>query len=128
MLYEVITYDKRQKGTIDFNLFKKIVFEYKKVGGKKISLSPFAGEVFVDPNILKKINFLKQQNFDLVYTYTNALLFHKFNINDILTSGLTSLNISIGTPKKSIYTKIYRNHNYEQLLKNLENLLKHFNS
>lgn len=119
-------YDKQPKGTIDFELLKKVVIDYKKAGGTKISLSPLTGEIFVDKDILRKINFIRDIGFDLIYTYTNALLFHKFDIKDILTSGLTRLNISTAPLDEETYIKIYRNRNYKQLLKNLANLLKHF--
>ena len=121
-------YDERPKNIIDFELFKKIVLRYKKVGGNQISLSPFAGEVFVDPNILVKINFLREQDFSLIYTYTNALLLHKFSMNNILTSGLTRLNISMAPLREDLYIKIYRNNSYKQLLKNISNLLIAFNN
>ncbi len=121
-------YDVREKNIIDYDLFKKIILRYKRAGGNAVSLSPFAGEIFTDPDILKKINFIREQDFDVVYSYTNALLLHKFSINEILSSGLTQLNISLAPLDKDIYFKVYRNKNYNKLLKNLSFLLKKFNN
>ncbi|WP_148570522.1 radical SAM protein [Aliarcobacter cryaerophilus] len=121
-------YDKRPKTTMPFELLSKTVNEYKLAGGKKINFSPFAGEIFVDKDILKKINYVHKVGFDLITTYTNALLFHKFKIEDILNSGLTRINISLAPPIKDSYIKIYRNKNYKQLMVNIETLLKTFHT
>ena len=120
-------YDKRPKTTMPFELLSKAVNEYKLAGGKKINFSPFAGEIFVDQDILKKINYVYKIGFDLITTYTNALLFHKFKIEDILNSGLSQINIYLSPPIEESYLKIYRNKNYKQLMLNIESLLKAFN-
>lgn len=121
-------YDKRPKTTMPFELLSKVVNEYKLAGGGKINFSPFAGEIFVDKDILKKINYVHKVGFDLITTYTNALLFHKFQIEEILNSGLTRINISLAPPIKDSYIKIYRNKNYKQLMINIETLLKTFHT
>lgn len=121
-------YDKRPKNTMTFELLSKVINEYKSLEGKKINFSPFAGEIFVDKDILKKIKFVSNIGFDVITTYTNALLFHKFKIEEILNSGLTRINISLAPPIKDSYIKIYRNKNYKQLMINIKSLLKNFNT
>ena len=117
-------YDTRAKGFIDYELFKKVVTRFKNVGGEKIGLTPFAGEIFLDRNILKKLNYIKNLNFSSVHSYTNALSIHKFNIEEILNSGLTNLHISLSPLDKELYFSIFRNRYYKRLLLNLSSISK----
>lgn len=120
-------FDKRKKTKIDLTLLAKVVKEFKNIGGKHINLTPFVGEIFVDSNILDKIRLIKEYQFDSIFAYTNALLIHKFNLEDILNCGLTQLSVSTAPLIKDVYKKIYRNGSYRQLLVNLKNLLRAFN-
>jgi MoaA/NifB/PqqE/SkfB family radical SAM enzyme len=83
--------------------------------------------MFIDPKILDRLRYIKNLDFEFVFCYTNSTLLHKFDINEILNSGLTEMHISIAPLIEEIYTKIYVNKKYKQLLENLRNLLKTFN-
>jgi len=58
---------------MSFDLFKKTLDEYLELGGKKeIGLTPTLGDVFVDPGIDKKLDYLKSKEVHCSF-YTNAL-------------------------------------------------------
>lgn len=117
-----------KKGCLNIETLKKILNEAKEIGVKNINLTPFAGEILVDNNILGKINLIKEYKFDKVGTYTNLLNLHNIDTKKFLNSGLTELHISSAPLKKDLYEKIYRVNKYDIFLKNLIHLLKVFNN
>ena len=89
--------DKRQ--IMSLSMFKKIVDEYKKLGGKIINITPTIGDIFTDPEIFKKIRYLEKKNIEYGF-YTNGILLHKY-IDELLNSKIQKLYIDIAdvTPK-----------------------------
>jgi len=83
--------DKRQ--IMPLNMFKKVVDEYKQLGGKRISITPTIGDIFTDPDIFQKINYLEKKKMDYGF-YTNAILLYKY-IDEILNSKIKILYIDI---------------------------------
>jgi radical SAM protein with 4Fe4S-binding SPASM domain len=83
--------DKRQRMT--FNIFKKIVDEYKKLGGTTISITPTIGDIFTDPDIFQKIKYLEKKKMDYGF-YTNGILLHQY-VDEVLNSKIGKLNIDI---------------------------------
>ncbi len=120
-------YQKGEKAIINETDFQKAVREFKDMGGVEINFTPLLGEIFVDKDIINKIRFVKSFNFEKVYTYTNASLIHRFNIDDILSSGLTEMIVSTAPLHEETYHKIYRNNTYKQVVANIRSLLKQFN-
>jgi len=83
--------DKRQIMT--FDMFKKVVDEYEKLGGKRINITPTIGDIFTDPGIFQKIRYLEKKNIDYGF-YTNAILLDRY-IDEILNSKIPKLHIDI---------------------------------
>ena len=119
-------YDPRPKSIMPTAIFQKAVTQFKEMGGEKINLTPLWGELFSIPDILSRIDFLHQKGFKEIRTYTNASLLHKFNVRNILCSGLTVINISTGPLQEDVYMKIYQKGNYRQILRNMSDLIKEF--
>ena len=86
-------YLKDKRETMSFNIFKKIVNEYKEIGGKSVSITPTIGDIFTDPNIFQKIRYLEKKNISYSF-YTNGILLESY-IDDILKSNLKTLYIDI---------------------------------
>jgi radical SAM protein with 4Fe4S-binding SPASM domain len=86
-----------ETGTLmPLEFFKRVVDEYKALGGKKISLCPTVGECLIDPALFEKIKYAKKQGF-YVYTFTNGLLLGmNDNYKKLCDSGLDELFISLG--------------------------------
>jgi sulfatase maturation enzyme AslB (radical SAM superfamily) len=116
-------YDERKHITIDDDIFYKAVNEYKEIGGTKISLTPWVGEACLYKKLLEKIRYVHNLGFESIDLNTNGLLIHKVGIKELLNAGLTYLAVSTAPLIKDTYLKIYRNRHYEQLLKNLRDLL-----
>lgn len=119
-------YDKRKKASMDEELFRKALAEYKAIGGQRVNLTPHLGELFVDRDIIRKMRYIKELGFKEASTYTNASLLHHFGLEDILRSGLTEILISTAPLQEDVYRKIYRNNNYQKVLNNISELLKTF--
>ena len=83
--------DKRQR--MPFSIFKKAVDEYKQLGGKSISITPTIGDIFTDPEIFQKINYLEKKKMDYGF-YTNAILLHQY-IDGVLNSKIQKLHVDI---------------------------------
>ena len=83
--------DKRQ--IMSFSMFKKITDEYKRLGGKKIIITPTIGDIFTDSGIFQKIKYLEMKNIDYDF-YTNAILLNKY-IKETLESKIKKLHIDI---------------------------------
>ncbi len=111
---------------MDYEQYKKIVLDYKSIGGEVINFTPYAGEVFTDSNFISKVNFAYNLGFDELNTYTNATLIHKFGADSILKSGLTSIAISTSPLDQALYKKIFRSGQYKKMLENLLSLLQSF--
>ena len=118
-------FDPRKKGFLKTEYYKKALIEYHSIGGKIVSLSPMTGEIFMNNDILDMLDFIDSFSFETVYTYTNLLRIHKFDIDRLLNSGLTQLRISTGPLEIDVYTKMYRvgKTQYYQLLKNFKTFL-----
>lgn len=115
-------FDERPKRFIDDHVFKKTIDEYCERGGKYIDLTPFAGEIFVDPEILDKVEYIKAKGLN-VRSYTNATLLHRFDMKRLLNAGFTSLHISVSPLDESLYRKIFRSHSYKRVVENIRMLL-----
>jgi Radical SAM superfamily/Iron-sulfur cluster-binding domain len=121
-------YDTKPKAILSNNDFRHVVDQYQDMGGKHVGLSPLVGELFVDTDALAKIQYLQTKKFDRVHTFTNASLFHRFGIENILRSGLTAIHISIPPLEESAYKAIYRTSNYRRVRENVTNLLRAFSN
>lgn len=88
-----------------------------------ISLTPSFGDSLIDPSIFEKIEICHKNKIKRIQFYTNAILLKK-NIDNILSSKLSVLNISLAEFEKKSYVEIYRNNNYETVLEGIHLLLK----
>jgi MoaA/NifB/PqqE/SkfB family radical SAM enzyme len=117
-------YENRPKTFIPDDLYLKSLKEYAALGGRKLSYVPIVGEPLVDKNFISKIKLAKQHGMEHVYTYTNGLLLHKFDLDELLLSGIGELIISTAPFDEEMYFRLYRNKGYKQLLRNLTALLQ----
>ena len=83
--------DSRQR--MPFSIFKKAVDEYKQIGGERVSITPTIGDIFTDPDIFKKIDYLEKKKIDYGF-YTNAILLHQY-LDEVLKSKIKTLHVDI---------------------------------
>lgn len=87
-------YLKDKRDTMSLDLFKKAVDEWKELGKKEINLTPTIGEVFMDPALFQKIDYVFKKGLNCTF-YTNGFLLEE-NMDNLLNSGLKRIAIDIG--------------------------------
>lgn len=117
---------KAKKQTMTMETLNKVAAEIKELGIKNIDMTPFAGEIFTDKDIMKKIEVLKSCNPKRLLTYSNLIDLRNTSIPEILNSGITDLHISSAPLDEDLFRKIFRNVSYKQYLQNLIDLLTLF--
>jgi hypothetical protein len=117
-------FDQRPKKYADIQSVVNIVDQYVRVGGRSVNLTPFAGEIFVHPEIISLIKTIAtRKQIKRISTYTNASLLHTVDINDFLYSGVTHLGISVAPLREDLYKAIYRAGFYSKVTHNIKSLL-----
>ncbi|MDD5530693.1 MAG: radical SAM protein [bacterium] len=95
---------KRQKGMMDFNLYRKIVNEAKDIGINNLNLW-LMGEPFLYPKIFECIEYAKDKNIG-VSLITNGSLFNAHFFQKFFSLDLSNINnmiISYHTPNKETF-------------------------
>ncbi|MFX1312839.1 MAG: radical SAM protein [Promethearchaeota archaeon] len=91
--YRCLNYEKK---IMSFDTFKKIVDEYKELGGSRLMLSPTIGETLVNKDLFKQINYAKEKGF-YITIFTNGILLNiNTNYKKIINSGIDEISISTG--------------------------------
>lgn len=129
-IYRKIFNEKNRKsGVMAFEIFKKAVDEYSKLGGKSISLTPTVGEPLLDPALLYKIDYaVNQVKIKKVYFYTNGILLSKDKLyKNLIDSGIHEINISTQGCDKNLFEQVYgvSASVYDELIRGLSNLLQY---
>jgi len=111
----------KKMGTMDMNLYKKIIDNCAKLNIKTITLS-FFGEPFLDKTIIEKIKYAKQKGMDVGF-YSNASLLNEELSKGIINARLDSITISSDGATKETYEKIRKNLKFEVTKKNVLGLI-----
>ena len=117
--------DDRKKTKLGFEVLRHTVKLYNNAGGGIYSLTPILGEVSAHPLWLEYVKeIIKFPNITGVTCYTNAILLDRFGYKEILTSGITSMNISTALGNREQYKRLYAKDKYDQVLKNILGILE----
>lgn len=118
-------YQKRKKKIMPLEMFKKIIDDYNSIGGGHLGLCCTVGDPLVDPFILDRLHYARQfTNINSISTVTNCINLHEVGANNLLTSGLTTIEISTSGFDLKIHDEIYRSNKAEQMKNNIIKLLK----
>ncbi len=112
-------YMERPKIIMDFDLFRKIIADYKDLGGRNIGLAVTVGDPLLDPRLLERIAWARSQGMQGFGFFTNGILLHKFDLKALLTSGLGAMHISLAGFDRETYRKTYRVDIYERVIDNI---------
>lgn len=117
--------NNRKIGIMSFDIFKKALDDYKKMGGEIISLTPTVGDPLIDPGLLKKIYYaVNDAKIKKVYFYTNGILLYKDDLyKKLIDSGIHRIDISTQGCDKKLFEKVYGVPLYDQLIKGINALL-----
>lgn len=117
-------YESRPKGYMSDELYEKALRQYVGWNHKgRLSYVPIVGEPLVDPKLVPRIRRAKELGIREIYFYTNGILLYKYDIDALLTSGLTNLSISTAPFDAESFERLYRNMNYARLIEGIEKLL-----
>jgi radical SAM protein with 4Fe4S-binding SPASM domain len=118
-------FQKRPTGFMSDQVFEKAVSDYVEINGGSVGLTPIVGDALIDPKFLDRVRHLRGlKEIDRIFLTTNAILLDKHGINEVLTSGLTSVMISTSGFEKQSYKRIYRSPAYERMKDNVTHLVE----
>jgi radical SAM protein with 4Fe4S-binding SPASM domain len=117
--------DYRVKEKLDREAYTHTLKLYSDSGGGILALSPILGEVSAHPDWLVMVReAISFPNITGVTCFTNAILLDRFGAEEILKSGITSINISTSLGSDEQYQRLYGVNKYEKVLENIFDLLK----
>jgi radical SAM protein with 4Fe4S-binding SPASM domain len=117
--------DSRKKSKLNTDVFKHTLRLFSEAGGGQYFLSPILGEISANKRWLELIQEARSYaNITGVACFSNAILFDRFGSEAILTSGLTSLNISTALGSAEQYHRLYGVDKYDQVVANIVDLLE----
>jgi radical SAM protein with 4Fe4S-binding SPASM domain len=118
-------FQERPTGFMSDQVFEKAISDYVKMNGGSVGLTPIVGDALIDPKFLDRVRHLRSLNeIDRIFLTTNAILLDKHGIDEVLTSGLTSVMISTSGFDKKSYKRIYRSPAYERMKDNVTHLVE----
>ncbi len=109
-------------GTMNMELYKKIIDNCEKLKIKTITLS-FFGEPLLDKKLIEKIEYAKKKGMFVAF-YSNASLLNEKWAEKLINSGLDSITISFDGYSKETYEKIRKNLKFDITRKNILNLIE----
>jgi len=117
-------FQTRPETVMPDHIFYKSLQDYIHIAGGSVGLTPLVGDALVDPKFLDRVRYIRSlPEIDRIFVTTNGILLDKFGITEILTSGLTSIDISTSGFNKETYKRIYRSSMYERMKANVTALV-----
>ncbi len=106
-------------------VFHKAVDDFVSCGGGSVGLTPIVGDALIDKQFLKRVKYLRAQKaIDRIWLTTNAILLDTHGVVEVLSSGISGINISIAGFDEAMYERVYRSKSYKRVLRNVRLLLE----
>ncbi len=106
-------------------IFEKSVSDFCEIGGGSVCLMPIVGDALIDPKFLERVRYLrKHPEIDRIFLTTNGVLLDQFGINEIIESGITSMDISTSGFHEDSYKRLHQSNSYLQMKINVHELLE----
>jgi radical SAM protein with 4Fe4S-binding SPASM domain len=116
---------ERAHETMSDRIFDKAVADYVAEGGGSVVLTPIVGDALIDPQVIDRIRRLRAlPAIDRIKMTTNAILVDRYGAENVLTSGITTMSISIAGFEPQMYERVYRSKQYPRVRKNVMALLE----
>jgi MoaA/NifB/PqqE/SkfB family radical SAM enzyme len=114
-------------GVMRLDLFKKVVDEWKSLGGNSIDLTHTVGDPLIDPGLVEKIKYATEAaGIKNISFTTNGILLNRNDVyKRIIDAGTTEIYISTSGTDKESYEKTYGVNHYEDMISGVHNLLKY---
>ena len=119
-------YLEDEKGFINEDIFISAVDQYNNIGGKIINMTPLVGDLLVDRNIFKKLNYIKsKKSFNKIGFYTNGILLNKKDYaHQLFEARPTDVVFSLPGFEEKMYRRVYRSSAYKVMIKGVHKFLK----
>ncbi len=114
---------KREKGIMEWELFKKIVDDCVYLEVPEVSLNGF-GEPLLDSLLIDRIKYLKKSGIPIVRIYTNAGLLKERIAEELIHSGLDSINTCIDGVTKDVFERIRPGLDFDIVEKNVQEFIR----
>jgi radical SAM protein with 4Fe4S-binding SPASM domain len=115
---------KREKGYMDFTLFKKIIKEVREFPFDVNIDFTLYGEPLLHPSIIKMIKYADEMGSEINTLYTNGVQLDEVLIKELLNTNIGCIYISLDVVDKEAYREIKGKDMWEKVLHNLKNLLR----
>ena len=113
---------KKLYGTMNMNLFKKIIDDCFQNGINYITLSIY-GEPLMDKDFFERIKYLRKYNMNYSFSTNGSLLTNENAMKLFKLGGLKEIIFSVAGYDKNVYEKIMINLNRDVVYKNILNFL-----
>lgn len=118
-------FQERPKQFMSDRVFLKAVDDFVAIQGGSVGLTPIVGDALIDPKFLERVRYLRGlPAIDRIFVTTNGILLDRFGITELLTSGVSTINISTASFNRENYEKIYRSKAYERMKNNVTQLVE----
>ncbi len=113
---------RRERGFMDFGLYKSIIDEFKKGDKKPRIVMIFAGEPLLHPKVDEFIAYASK-NGHKTFISTNATLLSRDLAKRLITAGLTSIHLCLDGFSKETHEAYRRGSDFEKVKKNIEDFI-----
>ena len=115
---------RRKTEHMSMDLFKKILDDYRELGGGPLGFSPLLSDPLMDPFLLERIRIAADDKHDFwLHMFTNGIGFSNFHDDDMkVFSLLDYINISMGGPDRDGYKSMFCVDKFDAVVKNLARL------
>ena len=110
--------DPKKKGMMSLENFKKIV-DNLGPSVKKVQLDQF-GESLLNRDFFKMVKYCNEKGI-ITWVDTNATMLHKFDPEEIFSSGLNSIIFAVDGVTKGVYEQYRVGADFEQVIENIRN-------
>jgi MoaA/NifB/PqqE/SkfB family radical SAM enzyme len=106
-------------------VFRKAVDDFVACGGGSVGLTPIVGDALIHPDFVARVRALRARSaIDRIWVTTNAILLDRHGVEEVLTSGLTSITISTSGFDEASYRRLYRSTAYQRFRRNVLDLVE----
>lgn len=116
----------RPKQRMSQEFFKKVLADYKEMGGGYVSLTPLVGDVFMDQQLGERIAYLQECEFVTGIGFTtNAVMAHRLSDEKLraIITPLKHLSISIYGMDPEEYEAMTRKETYREMIDSIRRIL-----
>jgi MoaA/NifB/PqqE/SkfB family radical SAM enzyme len=113
---------KRKKGFMDFNLFKSIMDELKRLGAESRISMNFAGEPLLHPEIVSFVNYAAKSG-QRTFISTNATVLTSNLSEQLISAGLKKIHLCIDGLSKESHESYRVGSDFEKVKQNIENFM-----